>query len=184
MSPVKTNPNLSNYRPVTRKVRLGGMSKRGLLLELQKQGIQINKAGKTLFASDTFTTSEVSSILETVEISVADLGCVHGAVINRVHERAFDLGLSLCPIEVGPHLRLQFLDQPEGHMGHAPSQHRAPPGSITVASLQLMEDEDFPKGFYLRRIEGVLWLRGYCSGPEHIWSPQDKFVFCRPQNVA
>ena len=95
-------------------------------------------------------------------------------------QRSAELGLSLCPLELAPHLRLQYLDQPEGYSGHPPSQHRAPPGSITVASAQLSEDDDLPKGFYLRRIEGVLWLRGYRCGAEHIWSPEDHFVFCRP----
>jgi len=46
-----------------------------------------------------------------------------------------------------------------------------------VASAPLAQDDETPKGFYLRRIEGVLWLRGYRSWPGHIWSPQDMFVF-------
>src|SRR6476661_5482475 len=29
----------------------------------------------------------------------------------------------------------------------------------------------------LRRIDGVLWLRGYRFRPEHIWSAGDHFVF-------
>jgi hypothetical protein len=83
----------------------------------------------------------------------------------------------LCPLELGPHLRLQFTDQPEGSLGQPVSQNCAPPGSLTVASAPLAQDDETPKGFYLRRIEGVLWLRGYRSWPGHIWSPQDMFVF-------
>jgi hypothetical protein len=79
---------------------------------------------------------------------------------------------------------LQYLDQPEGSIGHPPSQHRAPPGSLTVASREFDVDENVPKGFYLRRVEGVLWLRGYCSGPDHMWSGTDRFVFCRPATPA
>lgn len=48
-----------------------------------------------------------------------------------------------------------YLDQPEGYSGHPIQQHRAPVGSITIASEILTEDEDFPKGFYLRRINGA-----------------------------
>jgi hypothetical protein len=44
-------------------------------------------------------------------------------------------------------------------------------------SAALVEDDEFPKGFYLRRIDGVLWLRGYRSGPAHVWSPDDRLVF-------
>jgi hypothetical protein len=156
------------------------MSKMELLAALEKSGIELNDSAKALFAMDNFTTSAVSSVLQTVEISVDDLGCAEGAVTAEIDERAVRLGLALCPLELGPHLRLQLLDQPEGSRGFAPSAHRAPPGSITVASNPLSDDDRIPKGFYLRRIEGVLWLRGYHCGPEHVWSPEDHFVFCSP----
>lgn len=175
-------PNLPNCSAVSRIVRIGGMSKPELLAEVLKNGIELNESARVLFANDNFTTSETMSLIETVEISVADLGCAQGAITAEMHERAAKLGLSLCPLELGPHLRLQFLDQPEGYQGFPPSQNRAPPGSITVASRQLTEDDAIPKGFYLRRISGVLWLRGYRSEPEHVYSPEDRFVFCRLQN--
>lgn len=169
---------------VVRTVRIGGMSKQQLLVDLQRKNIELNEAGWELFAHEKFTTSEARSMLETVEISIAELGWAQGATFAQIGARAAELGLSLCPLEVGPHLRLQFLDQPEGQAGHPPSQHRAPPGSITIASQPLTEEDAIPKGFYLRRMEGVLWLRGYWSEREHIYSPDDHFVFCRPQNAA
>ena len=174
----------SNCRAVNRTVCVGGMSKRELLAELRNNGIKLNKLGEALFEHDEFTTAETRSALETMEISVADLGYLQGAAIALISERAAELGLSLCPLELGPHLRLQFLDQPEGYWGHPPSQHQAPPGSVTVASRPLTGDDDTPKGFYLRRMKGILWLRGYRSDPEHIWSPEDHFVFCRPCPAA
>ena len=57
------------------------------------------------------------------------------------------------------------------------SQNKAPTGSITVASPILSEEEEFPTGFYLRNIAGVLWLRGYSADNQHIWSPSDCFLF-------
>ena len=174
-------PTGSRLTVITRIVHAGGMSKPELLVEFQKRGIELNEAARTLFAHDGFTTSKTMSLFATVEISVGDLGYAEGAAMAQIHERAVELGLALCPLELGPHFRLQFLQQTESDGGGSPSQHRAPPGSITVASRQLTEDDGIPKGFYLRRINGVLWLRGYLSGPEHIWSPEDRFVFCRPQ---
>ncbi len=162
---------------VQRAIRVGGMSKPDLLAELQLHGIEFNDSARMLLAHDALLISDEVAVVETVELAVRDLGFADGATIAQIHERAADLGLSQCPLELGPFLRLQFLDQPEGYWGHPPSQHRAPPGSITVASGELSDDDDFPKGFYLRRIKGVLWLRGYCSGPEHIWSPEDRLVF-------
>ena len=38
----------------------------------------------------------------------------------------------------------------KGSLGQPPSQGRAPPASITVASMPLDETDETPKGFYLR----------------------------------
>jgi hypothetical protein len=178
------HPIYPDCRSVIRMVRIGGTSKEELLAELVRNGVELNESAQALFAHDMFRTTEVSSFLETVEISVARLGYAQGATIANLYKRAVELGLSLCPLELGPHFRLQFFDQPEGDVGYPPSRHRAPPGSITVASQPLAKDDEIPKGFYLRRIKGVLWLRGYRSTPEHVWSPEDHFVFCRPDNTV
>ena len=160
-----------------RSVRIGGLSRPALLAELQKSEIALNEAALTLFAQDAFTTAERTSTLDTVEVAVADLGFTQGATTGELCERAHRLGMALCPLELGPHLRLQYRDQPEGHVGHPPSVHRAPPGSVTIASAPIGGDDELPRGFYLRRIDGVLWLRGYRAGPEHRWSCDDRFVF-------
>lgn len=169
---------------VMRTTRVGGLSKQELIKRLRRSGVELNEAARALFAHDAFTTQPRTSSLTTVELSVADLGCVAGATIAQIHEQAARLGLALCPREVGPHLRLQYLDQPEGALEHRPARHRAPPGSLTVASPAVAADDETPKGFYLRRIEGVLWLRGYRSRPEHLWNPEDRLVFCLPRNAA
>lgn len=155
------------------------MSKSELLEELGKNKILLNESAQILFSHDKFTTRETCSIVETLELSVAELGCTQGATSEQIIERAARFGMACCPLELGPHLRLEFLDQPEGYWGHPPSQHRAPPGSITVASVPLIQGDRFPKGFYLRRIKGELWLRGYYADAQHIWSPDDRLVFCR-----
>jgi hypothetical protein len=159
-------------------VLIGGVSKSDLLQRLEASRVELNDAGRVLFADPRFLTSESPSVVETVETSVAALGFPDGATYSQILEAAVCRKLDLCPLELGPHFRLQYLGQPEGFVGQSASQHRAPPGSITVASQPLSEDDNIPKGFYLRRISGVLWLRGYHSGPEHVWSPEDRFLFC------
>ncbi len=58
------------------------------------------------------------------------------------------------------------------------SNGKAPSGSLTVAAPLFKVSEDYPKGFYLRVIAGQSWLRGYrCNSSEHIWDPDDRFVF-------
>jgi len=163
--------------PAAGTVRIGGMSRGELLEALLERGVRLNDSGRALFADDRFTTSAASLVLRTCQATPASLGFAQGATFADIEARAAGLGLSLCPLELGPHLRLQLLDQPEGSLGHPPSRHRALPGSITVASRPLAQDDATPKGFYLRRIDGVPWLRGYRAGPAHVWSPDDVLVF-------
>ena len=165
---------------VARTVQIGGQTKAELLERLAQNGVAINEAGRVLFTSDHFITSDERRYLRTVELCVRNLGFPQGATTSDVYTSAMRLGLRLCPLELGPHLRLQFLDQPESFLGQPVWQHRAPPGSIIVASEILSKEDDFPKGFYLRRIEGTLWLRGYWSGHDHICDPADRFVFSQP----
>ena len=187
MKSEREDPGVAIYpdcNTVFRAVRVGGRSKRELLADLQSNGIQLNEYARILFGHGEFTTSPVTSKIATVELAVANLGYAQGATIAQLHARAAELGLALCPLELGPHLRLQYLDQAEGHIGYPASKHQAPHGSITVVSCQLADDHETPKGFYLRRIDGVLWLRGYRSAPDDLWNPEDRLIFCRPPTAV
>ncbi|MDF2038353.1 helicase [Cytobacillus oceanisediminis] len=164
---------------ITRTVEVGGLAKSQLLQKLQQYSILMNEYGERLFADDRFTTSDRVSSLKTVELTVMNLGFHDGATTEQLFKRARSLGLELCPHELGPHLRLKYLDQPEGFSGNTTKQQQAPTGSITIASEILTEDDDFPKGFYLRRINGVLWLRGYIADHLHVWNPEDRFIFIK-----
>lgn len=175
----ETEPVYPDCPTVIRLVSIGGLSKAELLQQLQDNHVSLNESADRLFASDRFTTAPMRQALTTVELTVRDLGFPQGATTAAMYARAATLGLSLCPVELGPHLRLKYLDQPEGYWGQPLRQHQAPSGSITIASAPLIPDDDFPKGFYLRRIQGELWLRGYRAGPEHVWNADDHLLFCR-----
>ncbi len=54
------------------------------------------------------------SELELIVIYVAELGFSNGATTEKIYEKAISVGLRLCPAEVGPQLRLQYVDQPNG----------------------------------------------------------------------
>lgn len=167
-----------------RTVNVGGLTKLELLEELQRNDISLNEAGKQLFANDLFTTCETQSTMTTVELTVSNLGFLQGATTTTIYAQAATLGLGFCPLELGPHLRLQYRDQPEGAWGKPVRHQQAPYGSITIASEPLTNDDDVPKGFYLRRIMGDLWLRGYCSGAEHMWDADDHFIFVKQAELA
>ncbi len=168
-----------NCPTIIRTVEVGGLTKSQLLQKLQQHSILMNKLGETLFADHKFTISDRIYSVSAVELRVRDLGFPEGATIPQVFIKADQVGLKLCPPELGPYLRLEYLDQPEGHSGKPSWRRRAPYGSITIASEILSEDVDFPKGFYLRRIEGVLWLRGYVADYLHVLEPDDHIIFCQ-----
>ncbi len=164
---------------LARTVQVGGLTRSELVEALRARAIAMNELAERLFASEWFTTSATRYSVLTLELTVRDLGFPRGATWAEIDAAARALGLALCPLELGPHLRLQYLDQPEGDHGSPVRRHRAPAGALTVASEPVPGGADFPTGFYLRRIRGTLWLRGYRSGPEHRWEPDDRFVFVK-----
>jgi hypothetical protein len=167
-----------------RILRVGGVVKSDLLGELLKQGVQLNPLAFQLFSDNDFETSVEQRTLAVVQVSVAELGLSRGGTFKEIAARALSRGYSLCPLELGPHLRLAYADQAEGFLGQPPSQKCAPPGSVTVASQPISEDDDAPNGFYLRVIEGLPWLRGYRSSPGHVWAPIDVFAFVESNSAA
>ena len=169
---------------IRRTLSIGGLSKPELLARLASAGVQINPIGIQLFAHDSFRTLESPTGVESVQTTVAELGLTHGGVFAQVVSAAEKHGLALCPLELGPHLRLTLLDQAEGAHGYKTTRHRAPPGAITVLSRPFSEGGDELQGFYLRRIEGTLWLRGYRSWSGHLWQPEDNFLFISERNAA
>lgn len=170
------NETYPNCPIIKRTVEIGGLTKQELLLELEEYSILLNEYGRKLLTDSKFTTSQTKYSLQTVEITVGSLGFLKGATTTEIYKQAKNLGLELCPLELGPYLRLSYLDQPEG-ISETAFQHQAPPGAVTIATEKIYEDDSFPKGFYLRRINGDLWLRGYVADDLHIWNPDDHFVF-------
>ncbi|MBD7938281.1 helicase [Cytobacillus sp. Sa5YUA1] len=164
---------------VTKTIEIGGLSKMELIQRLQEHSISMNQYGEKLLSDDKFTTSEKKYSLEIVELAVRDFGFPDGATMPGLIKKANQLGLELCPLEIGPYLRLEYLDQPEGNSENSSKQNQAPSGSITIATEIVSDDDDFPKGFYLRRIDGVLWLRGYVADDVYVWNPDDQFIFSK-----
>lgn len=142
---------------------------------MSSHGIQLNAHAETLLAGDSFTDS-VARVIVVTERTVAELGLVDGAPLSRIFVAAEQQGLSPCPVETGPYLRLMLREQSESS-DSVMSAGRAPEGSLTVASAPVDADDGYPKGFYLRVVDGQSWLRGYCCDDEHQWAPDDRFVF-------
>ena len=169
--PKTVNPNF-------RKVEFGGLRKAELLAILENSSILLNEYANILISSNLFITSKTRQVVSVIEISIKDLGFSDGANLVEIRNRASELGLLECPIELGPYFRLQYLDQVEDK---EISKNKAPKGSVTIISKPLLDSDDFPKGFYLRRINGKLWLRGYKCDMEYKWEPFDTLAFLVPE---
>lgn len=141
----------------------GGLSPQALAQKLAEAGIQQNEYARVLFSDPHFIFSEARSY-DIAVISVRELGFAKGATSAEIFAAAAKLGLKLCPTDLAAFLRLQYLDQPPGPY-------------LTVASAKMRDDEEYPNGFYLRHLDGILWLRGYRATSDYIWEPSGEFAF-------
>jgi hypothetical protein len=155
-----------------RLLRIGGVDKAGLLARLKAQQVALNEHAQTLFASDLFVVAEIARDIRVCEVSVAELGLPAGGTWQALIDAAAVRGLKPCPMETATHLRLVLTDQREDASDALTGAGRAPAGALTVISPPLLQDADFPRGFYLRRLDGVDWLRGYRSDDAHVWLPE------------
>lgn len=160
------------------EVRVGGLSHRQLMDDLFSRGIMINNHAETLL-EDVISDDEAPRFIVVTERTVAELGLPNGAPLSRIFEVALQQGLLLCPIDTAPYLRMALPTQVPSHEA-VMSSGRAPEGSLTVATEALSQDDGYPKGFYLRVVDGQAWLRGYRCDDEHSWSPNDRFIFQLP----
>lgn len=159
------------------QLRVGWLSRQELRAALDGLGVLLNASAEVLLNNAIFDQQRLESF-HVVKCTVGQLGITGGATLSSIFSRAHEAGLSLCPNVTGPYLRLAMAGQasaPDSVM----SNGSAPSGSITIASAPLDDDDVLPKGFYLRAVNEVLWLRGYHATEEHIWSADDCFAFAR-----
>ncbi|WP_285242257.1 hypothetical protein [Pseudarthrobacter sp. fls2-241-R2A-127] len=159
-------------------IRVGGLSRSEVVQSLHSEGVLLNVHAETLLAHAEFDAPKDQS-LRIVERTVEDLGFKHGAVQSRIFTAAINQGLGLCPIVTGPYLRLATMGQtnaPDSIL----SAGRAPAGAIHVASKPVSDDVEYPKGFYLRVVDGRAWLRGYRCDDAYVWTPDQRLAFLLP----
>lgn len=152
----------------------GGLSKNDLLIRLNSSGILLNDFAITILSNDLFKVSNQKKQISLFVTSIKEMGFSEGATIEEIKKNMKNYELSECPLEIAPYLRLYLNNQEEIKEERV---NQSPAGSLTIFSNPLLKDDDFPKGFYLRKIDGKLWLRGYRCSLDYIWNPDDKLVF-------
>lgn len=77
--------------------------------KLKRNDYQFTSLVREMLQRETFRVAPKVTEVDLVVLSVADLG---GGCYDAICGRAIEMGLELCPDEVGPQLRLQYPDQP------------------------------------------------------------------------
>ena len=161
------------------RLLVGGCTRRELREALAEGGVRCNAYAETLLEHGCFDGHSAQSVV-VIQRTVGELGLRSGGSLSQILAAAQNQGLLLCPPDTGPYLRLAMTDQ-EQAPDSVLSAGRAPTGAVHVASAPLREDDDeYPKGFYLRVVDGVSWLRGFRCADEYRHPSESTFAFCRP----
>jgi hypothetical protein len=131
------------------------------------------KAKQALEDKDIYLSSFEKEILEKTEFSgeqkeynlvrftVDQLGLPDRATTDEIYAKAIDLGLELCPAEIGPQLRLQYTGKEW----------------MAIAMQQIVDCDDDPVVFYLVRDGARLELDALDAEPDFRWRSVNGFVF-------
>lgn len=160
----------------TSVVTYGGLSKEGLLNELKRADIQLNEFAVILLESPHCGITPIKHSLTIEEVTVESLGLPQGGTLSEISEGARRKGLGACSLEAAFYIRLTYPD-PEEIKVSVKTPNQNPPGALVIYTEALEQDDTFPRGLYLRKIEGKSWLRGYRCSEDYLWAPSDRFLF-------
>jgi hypothetical protein len=137
---------------------------------LDSAGIKIGNAADEILGRPAFLYATMKKDVELVLLSAADLGVRTESSLADVYKRARQVGLELCPAEVGPQLRLDYRNQPVGEALHIAMQPIATyNGEPTILALANFA----PSG---------LLLIGSDGRSEFMVPSTFRFVFALPTN--
>ena len=146
------------------KLGIGGKTGQELERELDQKNFRIYDYARYTLRSSDFTTTKNPEKIDLVRLKVRDLGFAGGATTEQIYARAAELGMDICPAEVGPHQRLKDVDQPMGT-------------SYNIAMKQIAGRDGYPRVFYLDHSADGLWLDSHRADPQDRGNPGLVFVF-------
>ncbi|MCC6639266.1 hypothetical protein IT409_01760 [Candidatus Falkowbacteria bacterium] len=146
------------------ELTIGGKTKVQLETSFKDKKIYITSHAQDMLNSKDFATSAKPEQLNLVKLSVKDLGFPNGATYKEICDKANELGLDLCPAEVGPHLRLQDDTQSMGDY-------------YNIAMKPISDRDGGPNIFRLFQVGDDLWLHSDHGRPDVRYYADDPFVF-------
>lgn len=130
---------------------------------LRANGCEIGTYADELLEKMKITGIETEARL--VQVTVKDLGFKNSATYDEIVARAKELGLELCPAEVGPKLCLKYAGQPKGEF-------------LTIAMEPIVDWGGGALVFCVSRgSDGERWLDAICVVSDYRWNLVVRFVF-------
>lgn len=158
---------------IQHSITIGERTTNQLLTKLEQNNILLNPFAETLLNDERFPISPSRYTINIVEVTVEQLGLINGATTRTLLKEAAKFKLGVCPLEAIVVIREIYSALPSSN---EKTSGFAPDGSITIASLPLDNNDEFPKGFYIRTIDDEKWIRGYIADDLHVWKPTDRFI--------
>ena len=133
--------------------------------------MKIGDAADEILGRPAFRYVKEKTEVELTLVSAAELGVKSESPLSEVYQRATQLGLALCPPEVGPQLRLDYRDQPVGE-------------SLLIAMEPVKTYYGDPTILALMNFGSGLALVGSDGRPESMVSGYLRFVFALPKRIV
>lgn len=159
-------PVIPRELEVWKSIKIGGFSNVNEVREaIKKAGMNINNPADLLL--EKIPLAKEQSTIKLVCLSMKDLGFNEdGAKNEEIFNRAKEMGLELCPAEVGPQLRLQYKDQPNEEF-------------IMIAMEPIAVSNAFSL-FFIMNGGTDLWLASHRGQLNSFWTRFSRFVFVIP----
>lgn len=154
---------------VWKTLKLGGYKTVAELIQAVKDGSgKISEWATDILGKPAFTVAPEETEVDLVKVTVAELGFKKGATHKQIYKRAQELGLQICPSEVGPQLRRQYADQPNNEW-------------ILIGMKPIRDSGGDLDVFHVVRGDGGLWLNTYFGRPDSVCGADDQWVFVHPR---
>lgn len=135
---------------------------------IKDNDLRLGDWASDILGKPAFTAAEQESEVDLVRMSVKELGFKGNARFHEICARAKELGLELCLAEVGPQLRLQYLDQPKNEWP-------------IIAMEAICDSHGLLDVFSVGHDDGGRWLSAYYGHSDSVWFPDHRFVFVLPR---
>lgn len=133
-----------------------------MLKRLEEKGFSVSTWAKDILSKVSFSVTKQK--VDLVLVTVAELGFPDGAKIREIFAKAKELGLLLCPAEVGLYLRLDYSNQPRGEW--------------LIIGMEPVSDSGGGLGLFCVNHDSYdRWLDAFYGYPDDFWNSSNRFVF-------